>query len=370
MTADGWSVVERPSIPFVRDRSTQALPVPVAGGSIEELRAFVNCASERSWLLLVGSLCMCLNPRGPYPIIYPPGEQGSMKSTLSRMVFSLVDPRTAPMTMGAPTVRDLAAIAKSVWLVGFDNVSQVRPALSDALCQLVTGGGYRARQLYTDADPFMLAFQRPALLNGIGQVLTRPDALDRVALIELAPIPKEKRRLERELWADWERARPRIFGALLDGVSAALEHAEDVEVDGFPRMADFARWGEAAGTAFGWDEGAFTSALESGRDDLLEGSAEGQPVIGAVLRLMEEHADWVGPPTKLLTKLTDSVDENVAHSRDWPKRADILSNRLIEHAPLLRSHNVEVSRGREGGGNRNRFIRLTKVGDAGTPRDA
>ena len=73
---------------------------------------------------------------------------------------------------------------------------------------------------------------------------------------------------------------------------------------------------------------------------------------------METTEEWVGSATKLLAKLTTNVDEKVAASRDWPKRADTLSNRLIEHAPLLRSHGIEVTRGREGGGKRKRFIRL------------
>jgi RepB DNA-primase N-terminal domain len=373
VTADGWEVVERSPVHFIRDRSTRELPEPIAGGSIEELRPFVNSASERSWHLLVGFTVMCFHPRGPYPIGYPTGEQGSSKSTLSKIIVSLTDPRQAPLIMGAPKVRDLATIAASVWVVGFDNVSRVPQELSDALCQLATGAGYRTRQLYTDAEPFILDLKRPVLLNGIGQVANRPDLLDRVALIELAPITPEKRRPEDEFWAAWEAARPRVLGALLDGVSSALANAGDVELEGHPRMADFARWGEAAGVAFGWGPGTLTAAIESGRDDLLEGSAEAHPVVGAVLALMDSRDEaWVGTATELLTTLSSGqwVSEKVAASRDWPKRADVLSNRLIEHAQLLRTQGIEVQRGREGGGKRQRFIRLTTNGDAGTPGDA
>ena len=262
--AKGWRLLEDHGVPFIRKRSD--LPCPYPCRWLDRGAAAVRELRERGELAAapVGAAFMCLHPRGPYPILYPTGEQGSMKSTLSRMVFSMVDPRVAPMGMGSPAVRDLAAIARSVWLVGFDNVSQVSRPLSDALCQLVTGAGYRARQLYTDAEPFMLDLKRPALINGIGQVLTRPDALDRVALIELAPIPRERGRPEEEFWAEWEAAGPRVLGALLDGVSSALAHGEDIELDGFPRMADFARWAEAAGMAFGWEPGSFTAALRAG----------------------------------------------------------------------------------------------------------
>jgi hypothetical protein len=273
--------------------------------------------------------------------------------------------------MGNPTVRDLAAIANSVWLVGFDNVSRITRALSDALCQLVTGAGYRARELYTDGDAFSLELKRPVLANGIGQVADRPDLLDRVALVELAPIPREQRRTEDEFWAAWNAARPRILGVLLDGVASALLNGPELELEGYPRLADFARWGEAAGTAWGWEPGAFTAALESGREDLLEGGADAYPEIGALIKFMEKRDGeaWVGSASELLTKLGDIAGE-VACSREWPKRADTLSTRLVEHAPLLRQHDIEIQRGRDAGGKRKRFLRITVARDVGTRGDA
>jgi hypothetical protein len=217
--------------------------------------------------------------------------------------------------------------------------------------------------------PFILEFKRPVLLNGIGQVADRPDLLDRVALIELSPISPEQRRTESEFWSAWEAARPGILGALLDGVSAALDHAEEIEVPGHPRMADFARWGEAAGRAFGWEPGAFTSSLESGRDELLEGSADAHPEIGVLLDFMEERETWTGSASDLLYELTHIAEDTIGTGgRHWPKRADTLSNRLIQHAPLLRDHGLQIRRWREAGGKRNR--RITIEWDAGTRRDA
>lgn len=368
VTASGWEVVDDHDTHFHRDRSILELPIP-RPGNIEDLREFANCANDRSWMMLVGFAVMCFHPAGPYPIAYPTGEQGSAKSTLSRLIASLVDPRKAPLIMGAPPVRDLASMASSVRLVGFDNVSKISPNLSDALCQLATGAGYRARQLYTDAEPFILEFKRPILLNGIGQVANRPDLLDRVALIELSPISPENRRTESEFQAAWEVARPGILGALLDGVSAALSHADEVEVPGYPRMADFARWGEAAGRAFGWEPGAFTEALEGSRGDLLEGSADAYPEIGVLLDFMEERETWTGSASELLAELTRIADDTIGTGgRHWPKRADTLSNRLIQHAPLLRDHGLEIKRWREAGGKRNRRITIDR--DTGTQGDA
>ena len=72
-----------------------------------------------------------------------------------------------------------------------------------------------------------------------------------------------------------------------------------------------------------------------------------------------------GSATELLTRLGDIADEAVRGSQSWPKRADTLSNRLVEHAPLLRQHGIEIQRGREAGGKRKRFLRVTIDRDAG-----
>jgi hypothetical protein len=83
----------------------------------------------------------------------------------------------------------------------------------------------------------------------------------------------------------------------------------------------------------------------------------------ATVRLPPECAE-------LLTTLTDAADDAIAASKVWPKRPDTLSKRLIQHAPLLRTHGLEVVRGREGGGKRKRFLRITQTRDAGTREDA
>ena len=60
-----------------------ALPLPQTGGSVEDLRPFVNVRDEESFILAVAWLVGALNPDGPFPIALIQGEQGSAKSTLT-----------------------------------------------------------------------------------------------------------------------------------------------------------------------------------------------------------------------------------------------------------------------------------------------
>ena len=90
---------------------------------------------------------------------------------------------------------------------------------------------------------------KPVILNGITDVATRPDLLDRALVVMLPSIPEEERKPEAELWREFEEARPAILGALFDAISGALGSVGDVWLEGMPRMADFAVWATAAENA-------------------------------------------------------------------------------------------------------------------------
>ena len=48
------------------------------------------------------------------------------------------------------------------WIINLDNLSHVRDWLSDALCRISTGGGFGARQLYTNTDEVLFEAKRPS----------------------------------------------------------------------------------------------------------------------------------------------------------------------------------------------------------------
>jgi hypothetical protein len=134
--------------------------------------------------------------------------------------------------------------------------------LSDALCRLARGGSLAVRQLYSDDAEVLFEASRPMLLNGIEDVIGRPDLADRAIVLTLPPISDAQRRPEAELWADFERARHGILGALLDIVAHGLARSRDVRLTSMPRMADFALWASACETAL-WPVGTVTRAYRA-----------------------------------------------------------------------------------------------------------
>jgi hypothetical protein len=86
--------------------------------------------------------------------------------------------------------------------LAFDNLSGLPPWLSDTLCRLTSGGAFSTRRLFTDQDEILFALARPVILNGIEDVIIRPDLADRAILLTLAPIAERQRRPERTFWRD------------------------------------------------------------------------------------------------------------------------------------------------------------------------
>jgi hypothetical protein len=85
--------------------------------------------------------------------------------------------------------------AKNGWVISLDNLSHIPVWLSDALCRLATGGAFGTRQLYENTEEVLIEAKRPVILNGIEELTTRGDLLDRSLVLTLPAIPDDKRRL-------------------------------------------------------------------------------------------------------------------------------------------------------------------------------
>ena len=365
VTAAGWSIQGgKLPVRFIRARGMLPLAQPQGGGSIEDLRRFLNVHDESEFVLLVAWLLSCLRQRGPFPVLSVNGEQGSAKSTLQKLLRSLVDPNSAPLRCEPREPRDLVISAANSWVIGFDNLSSIRPWLSDALCRLSTGGGFATRELYTDSAEVIFESQRPVMFNGITDVANRSDLLDRSLLITLAAIPEDARRSEKQLWAQFDRVRPKILGVLLDAVAAGLARESAVKPDRLPRMADFAIWVTACETALGWPTGTFMAAYTENRSSANETAMEASIVGTVIAEFMSDRTVWEGTSTDLLAALEAKAGEKVQRRQDWPKSPRKLSGDLRRVAPNLRRAGMDIRFERGTGKDRKRVIRLAKLDGA------
>jgi hypothetical protein len=366
VTAAGWHLIDSTDVPvrFVRFKAMNSLPVPVAGGSIEELRPFVNVGhdeeSERRWRLLVGTLGMFLNPNGPYPLLAICGEQGSAKSTMAKVVRFLVDPNAIPLRSLPRNEHELMISATHAHCLAFDNLSSLSPVMSDAFCRIATEGGFSVRSHYENEEETLFKAMKPIVLNGIEDLATRSDLLSRAVILHLPSIEDGGRMEEREFWSKLEAARPRILGALLDGLAGAIRVHSSVRLSRLPRMADFARWAEAFGQAVGWPAGTFLEAYAGNRVEASELAVESCPVAATVRALMSDRVEWEGTVSELLYTLGAKAGESVTRGRSWPARPNVLSGKLRRAAPGLRQLGITIDKKRT-----NRAVVLVIKGQPG-----
>jgi hypothetical protein len=212
------------------------------------------------------------------------------------------------------------------------------------MCRLATGGGFATRSLYTDDDEKVFNAQRPAILNGIDEVAFNGDVLDRALIVYLPHINESDRRTEAELHREFEAARPRILGAILDAVCNGLANLPRARLTGLPRMADFARWGCAIASRLGWTEDAFLAAYGKNRDAAHDLALEASAVGPILLEIMaRERLEWEGTAAELLDMLGVKAGERAQKSRAWPGNPHALSNGLRRLAPNLRELGVKVT---------------------------
>jgi hypothetical protein len=342
VTAAGYRVLPESPIKFRRSNGMVELPHPVKG-SLRDIKRFLNVKAETDWSL-IGAWMVAAFSKGPYPVIILLGEQGTGKSVISRMLKSVVDPSTSPLRSTPRNPQDLMIAGKNGWVLCFDNLSGMPTWLSDSICRLATGGGFGTRTLYSNDGETIFNNMRPVILNGISDVASRHDLIDRTVMINLDMIPEDMRKPEKEIWKDFDRIKPRILGGLFDAVGAAIRNQDKVSFERLPRMADFAIWSAAAEKETPWTEGiTFMDAYSGNRSAAIEMAVDADLVSSSIMSLLLlEEGYWKGSSTELLERLTELIPENSRKVKSWPKQAHFMTGRIKRASTFLRTLGIEV----------------------------
>ena len=161
--------------------------------------------------------------------------------------------------------RDIAQLKQDLahnYVSFFDNVSDISEEQSNTLCRGVTGAGDRKRKLSQNEEDIINSYRRIEGVNGITNIVTRSDLLDRGLAVDFADIPKDKRELLRIIRKKHLAMKPKVLAFCLDVISEVMaERKKWKGVDeyyfglkdvidkngGLPRMADWAILGEQVG---------------------------------------------------------------------------------------------------------------------------
>jgi len=351
VTATEWRIEVRPSFRFRRTKSMRPLPEPKRDGDYGQLWRLVNIP-EHHRLLVTAWVLESLRPGTPYPVLELFGGQGSAKSTTQRVLRHFIDPNEVSLRTAPKNREEIFVSARNNHLLSFENLSHLPADLSDALCVVCTGGGMASRQFYTNDEENLIKAHCPTILNGINEVITRQDLLDRSIIVQLPTI--EARLTETEHAQLLEQLAPDIMGGLLELLSQTVQELEHVQIPSaaLPRLADFARLGAALSWVLGREHEDFMPAYHQVRQDALRRSIEGDAPVMEVLAFIKSHGEWSGSLQNLLTQLESRRIPGQGNTQNWPRSAKGLANALRRAEPGLRELGLVVvieDRPRRGG---------------------
>jgi hypothetical protein len=352
ITRGGWRVMTGAECPvhFRRPPAMRSLPLPDTKGRLDEFRRHLGLTDDDNWALLAPFLVsvLALAPRGPYPIAYLFGEQGSSKTSATEMCSELTDPRQGGVRAPPTDNEGLAIAAENGHLLAFDNVSEIDKAMSDSFARVSTGAGFATRTHYENREECVFDFARPVIMNGIGHAVVRADLADRLLNIELPVIPPSQRKTKRALLEDFRKSMPRILGGLCSAVCLALERSAEVEraLRGqLPRMADFAVVAVAAEGAYGVPPGTFLAAYTRSQAAGAEAAAGADPVASALVPFLRPRRRWSGSATDLLEQLPRP---DFVRASQWPGSATAMGSQLARMRPTLSALGIAASCSRSG----------------------
>lgn len=336
ITKEGCSLEDHPPILFTRNKNMKHQVEPDFGTEPARLAELVHKnfrfknAADR--VLFTVYLVGCFLPQLAHVILVLYGEKGSAKSTTMRMVKQIVDPAMQDLLSMPTSKQDLAILLANTYMPAFDNLDSLSAEKSDLLCMAATGGAFSKRTLYTDSEETILRFKRCVALNGINVVTSRPDLLDRSIVLELDRIPKDERKTEDIVWAEFEQDLPAFLGAIINSLSKAISFREGVTLNQVGRMADFTYWGYAIAEVMGLGGSAFLNSYLSNQDRANEEALASNPVAAAVMALMRTTKVWSGSVTELLKQIENIANKERINTsvRTWPKDSFVLSKRLKE----------------------------------------
>jgi hypothetical protein len=382
VTAGGWRMVARSPIPFVRTTGlSMPMPVPVAGGRLDALRALVNVADELDWWLVVAWMIHALMVDQALTILRVQGEQGACKSTTARLLVRLVDPSTSILRSEPPNRREWAVTASGSRAFVLDNLSWLPPWFSDALCRASTGEAVVHRALYSDADISVLHVQRVMVITTIGMTAIAGDLAERILPIDVTAPTEEARLGDDEVEARFVAAWPELLGALFDWTARVLAELEHLTLERLPRMADFGRVCAAVGRLVDPEHpDAVLDRYRTLSEDLMLEVVEGSPVSEAIVALVDARPvelvddtrvkQWTGTATELLAQLNLRAPFLSFRPKGWPRTATAMGSQVRRLAPSLRHRGIDVDQHHADHG-RVRSITLVRrlEGDAGDAGD-
>jgi len=335
------------------------LKAEIQNGELADLKTLLKLwnLDEDQEVLISGIIGTHFVAGIPHVIAIITGPHGAGKSSLSDALKAIPDPNIVTRNSLKFKEDEIAVSSLHEWVLNFDNVNTIMPDnISDLLCRISTGQGFKKRKLYTDQDDLILQYRRPIVINAINEPGYAPDFLDRALVIRLDLIPESKRKTDEEIQSLIESYAPKIRGLYLNILSKAVAIYPQVaqEYRGkLLRMADVILWGECITRSLGYEANKFYEAFVAVQQNETETSASENILIMSIEKLVERTNEWKGTTKVLYDELKGimaemGIDEHDSVYKQLPRNYRELGRRLTTFLPTLLNLGIEIKEDRNG----------------------
>lgn len=270
------------------------------------------------------------------------GPAGSAKSFITKVLKAIIDPSPITLRNQPKKAEFLIIAAAHCHLIDINNCSKLSDEIQDNICTILTGGVSTTREHYTNKGQSAIDTHNPIIINGIGSIITRDDALERSLSIHLNKVsesdiaPISEKQLEEDFNADL----PKIMGGIFKALQAILLEYQTFETDEkLTRMADFHTLGLVTEKALRWKDGSFSKAYNANIATTQNDTLESNKVAQALIKQQKRNpAKFTGTYKDLRDRLMMVGDFGQMEPRELSGILDRIGG------ALLNLHGIKVTR--------------------------
>ncbi len=351
----GWTIKKQTKEKFIKTDLDMEQVEPVGGGNcMDLLKPYINLPTDDFKLLTVCLIQFFSRQSNHYAMVIS-SAKGTGKSTLTKLIRSLIDPSYAETSLTPNNESELKNLLANSSVVCFDNTTVMKESYSDILCGAITGTTDAKRKLFTDNEQVILDLHNIVILNGIDIVPYKSDLAQRSLLFELQRIEKKNRMTDSDFWSRFNQDKPRILGAIFDTLQKAMTILPTLEVDGLERMADAYKEMIAIAMALGISSEEFQVIFESNQKKLQTSYAQNNSFINLVVNFVEHNKRIDKPAGEVYESMLASI---VGKCKGFPDGPSPLSRKLNIERDTLRDLGIRFDTHRNGSAN---YIILEKI---------
>lgn len=353
---DGWKIGRLKNVKFIRQPSDEAQVLPQEGGDLLELmRPYVNMNDDDYLLFILTLVQYFIRTSSHFATILSSGK-GTGKSTLSKIIRSLVDPSKAGVSTPPQNEEALIVNLSNNYFVCYDNTAPLSEKVSNLLCASITGSRTTKRILYTTNDQAILNLHNIIVLNGISIVPAKSDLAERSLLFKLKKIKSSDRATDSSIWENFKRDKPLILGAIFTTLSKAMTVYATLErPEKLHRLADANLEMICIGQALGLTTEKVQDLIAENNKNLQSEYAQGNMLVEVVMNYLSNAKKIDDTASVVYTELRDSI---VGDRRFFPSAPNALSMKLNEERDALAQAGIRLHRYKKSDHN---YILLEKI---------